>query len=101
MIQELLNKYIPEETEAEHLNIVTYELGSLVKCLLYANRYKDKSTLYLAYARTELGDLLVQLQLLCEKKGWNMAVLLREGAENMRIKLEEYQAHKMKGENVD
>lgn len=75
-------------------NVMTYELGALVKCLLYA---RHQGTLghvlerkaYLKEAEHKLGSLVTQARLLAEELAWSWTDLLEDGKATFIDRMEE------------
>ncbi len=81
---------IHETSSLETCNILTYELGDAVKMFVYAERYNNPD--YLIEARISLSDVLAQIQLLCDRHGWQFWQLKRLGVERFVEKVERHRA---------
>lgn len=75
-------------------NIMTYELGSVIKSLVYA-RHKEvhgegkSMRAHLANARIEFADLITQCQVLAEQMEWNWLELKNDGRERFEERMRE------------
>ena len=76
-----INYAHPGETSLNTSNILTYELGDLVKNLFYASIYSDRKKFHMIEARTAMTDLLTQCQVICDREGWNFDELRKIGIE--------------------
>lgn len=75
-------------------NIMSYELGSVVKGLVYAGHKEvhgeEKSVrAHLANARIGLADLITQCHVLAEQMGWNWLELKNDGRERFEERMRE------------
>lgn len=61
----------PETPLLLRTSILSYEVGEVVKNIVYANRFNDKREAYLAYAKSGIHDIIVQAELLCRQLGMN------------------------------
>ena len=61
------------------------EVGSLLKLLSVAHRTSESIS---SYFDSELGDVVFQVYLLCERRGLDPRRLLEEGRERFRERLE-------------
>lgn len=89
-LAEVLEKHIPGQPDSEVLNILGYEYGDLLKCMVYARRHPSDADAYMIEAKITTSDMLAQIQTLCCRKGWDFDELVQLGAERMAEKLEEY-----------
>jgi len=85
-----VEKAFPEETDAELLNIVGYEYGDLLKCDLYARRFPEREDAYRVEGKIAMSDLLTQLRVYCERRGWDLRTVLALGEERLAEKLEHF-----------
>lgn len=97
---------MPSECEPENpyhtLNIMTYELGSLVRALIYykitGKTGEDERTLsaYVADARIGLADLITQCRVLAEQMGWKWITLENDGLERFQERMKEIEQRRNK-----
>lgn len=64
---------LQDEDSLQIANIVTYELGDLIKKLFYAKIYPKRQEVCLIEARIAFSDLIAQCHLICKREGWNFA----------------------------
>jgi len=74
--------------------IMTYELGGMIKSLVYADHKKrqgqEKSyRARMADARIGLADLITQCHVLAEQLGWKMIDLRNDGMERFEERMRE------------
>lgn len=67
------------ETSLETSNVLTYELGDLVKNLFYSKIYPDRKKFHMIEAKTAMTDLLTQCQVICDREGWDFKELCEMG----------------------
>lgn len=86
----LRESVLGEETLRETLNIITYELGDLHKCVVYSEtRYPHLKEAYMAEAKIALADIITQTRLLAEMLGADFETLMVDGEERFRERMEE------------
>jgi len=73
----------PNETSLETTNFVTYELGDLVKNLVYCKLYPEKKDYHIIEAKIAMTDLLIQCKTICEREGWAFAEMVDMGEKRM------------------
>lgn len=78
----------PSETSLETTNVLTYELGDLVKNLFYAKIYPERKQMHMIEAKIALMDLLTQCMIICDREGWNFNELVLMGAERIIERIE-------------
>jgi len=71
----LTKEIFPNETIAEQLLVVVYELGDLAKCIKNMDRYPRDRRLYRVEAKKAIADLITQLRLTCELLGFSFEEL--------------------------
>lgn len=71
--------------------IITYELGAVVKALFYAEVYPDKSVGYKLQAKSEIMDVIAQVETLCQDQAWDFDELRIQGAEKFKERMEHVQ----------
>lgn len=71
---------INQLTEDDILQIMTYELGDIVKCQYRAKVYGPKG--YESEQRQAFADLTSMIRKFCEQKGWNFEELMQVGEEH-------------------
>ena len=102
----MLKDHLPlgfQEDLLDTCNIMTYELGAIVRSLIYADRHsggpaedKDKERAYLGSARIDLADLILQCRLIAEQAGWDYAELIDDGEERFLERMKEWKDGKLK-----
>lgn len=70
--------------------ILTYEIGSIVKCLAYAARFPSLGKTYLAASQTDIGDAIVQIELLCRQLGFDFESVRSEGWEHLKERYDDF-----------
>lgn len=78
-------------------NIMTYELGSLIRALvrrhIKVSQHDEKgANSYLQEARIELADLITQCRVLAEEMGWKWFELKIDGHERFVERMQEIRA---------
>ena len=86
-ISRLLEKINPDESLAETLLVLIYEVGDLAKCIQRMSFDKENTVGYKAEARKSLADIITQVRLLCERLGFSFEGLKISGEEEMRSKI--------------
>lgn len=76
------------------LNIVTYELGRVVRSVTYAQRFPDRSNAYLADAKLEIGDLLTMIHMLCQELGFSFDELRELGYLHTKERYDDFESNK-------
>ncbi len=79
---DILKSACPNDTVIDVIPIMTYELGDLSKCLIYADRKNDET--YNCEARLATCDLITQIILLCQMMKWNINDVIFDGIERFR-----------------
>ena len=77
----------PSETSLETINVMTYELGDLVKMFFYTKLYPDRKQILMIEAKIALSDLLAQCHVVCEREGWNFVELDLLGKERLHERI--------------
>jgi len=75
-------------------NIMSYELGAVIRGLVYAHHRKNQTddsmvSSSLANSRINLADLITQCQLLAEQMDWKWADLVKDGRERFYERMSE------------
>jgi len=92
-ILELFDKYPQFKNMNTRIDIMTYQFGEFVKYFkIYAKAYGHLNDGYTAEARVCLASLLIQIEMFCIAKGWDINVLRNEGYEHLLDKIEEVEA---------
>ena len=97
----MLQDHIPSyQTYFRTTQIMTYELGGIIRSLVYAEHMgrqgrKDRQKAYLAEARVGLADLMTQSQLLAEQMGWRPIDLENDGLERFLERMQEIKEGKL------
>ncbi len=79
-----------EQTWQETCLFLLKEFGRMVDSLLYI-RFGDKPEIAGdAYAKSEVMDMLTQIDIMCQIRGWDFDDLRREGAEKFLTRMMEY-----------
>jgi len=87
-IESILTKE-PKISIFGRLCIITYELGDLYRDLFYAYRLPNEKRAHLANAKLDLGELFVQLSILCKELGFDEKELRELGWQHLKDKFEE------------
>jgi len=88
----LRERTLGKETPRSLSTIMTYELGDLVKSLVYAEVRRDCEAAYLAEARIALADIITQTYILAEVLGADWQDLRLDGEERFRERMTELKA---------
>lgn len=89
----LFKKYPQFKDKNTRIDIMFYQLGEFNKYFkVYAKAYGHLSDGYTAEARLCLANLLIQIEMFCVSKGWDINVLRNEGYEHLLDKIEEVEA---------
>ena len=92
-ILELFDKYPQFKDMNTRIDIMTYQFGEFVKYFkIYSKAYGYLSDGYTAEARLCLANLLIQIEMFCVTKGWDINVLRNEGYKHLLDKIEEVEA---------
>jgi len=94
MLKELMPPEAGPDDPLRTTNIMTYELGGLVKSLIYADHKRrqgedDSYAARVADARICLADLLTQGYVLAEQMGWKRIDLENDGKERFEERMRE------------
>ena len=73
------------------LSIISYELGDLHRDIAYMYRFPKESSAHRANVRLSLGDLMVQLSLLCDELGFNEEEIKELGWKHLEEKYKEFE----------
>jgi hypothetical protein len=84
----------PKTSLLMRIAIVNYEIGDLTKNIAYAERFPDSQKVFLALAKADLADSLVQLKLLCNELGYDFNEVMSFGEEKL---VERYKDFEKKG----
>lgn len=96
-IHNLFEKYPQFKDMNTRIDIMHYELGEFTKYFkIYAKAYGHLSDGYTAEARMCLSALLVQIEMFCVSKGWDINILRVEGYEHLHDKIDEVEAKRGK-----
>uniref|UniRef100_A0A6M3X881 Uncharacterized protein n=1 Tax=viral metagenome TaxID=1070528 RepID=A0A6M3X881_9ZZZZ len=89
-IHQLFDKYPQLKDTNTRIDIMFYQLGEFEKYFkVYTKAYKILSDGYTAEARLSLANLLIQIDLFCVSKGWDIDMLRDEGYEHLLDKIAE------------
>lgn len=100
----MLRDYMPAAAKPEDplrtTTIMTYELGSIIRALIYAKHEHSQGNVvsvnaYLTTARIGLADLITQARLLAEQMGWKWFELENDGEERFRERMKEIEGGKL------
>lgn len=78
----------PTETSLETTNVLTYELGDLVKNLFYSKIYPERKKFHMIEAKTAMTDLLTQCRVISDREGWNFDEMVKMGVDRMIERIE-------------
>ncbi len=76
------------------LNIVTYELGKAVHSIYYSLRFPNDKNVHLKEAKLELGDLITQINMLCQELGFEFDDVRSLGLEHIKERYEDFEINK-------
>jgi len=92
-ILDLFEKYPQFKDIGARIDVMTYEFGEFTKYFkVYAKAYGHLSDGYTAEARVCLAAPLIQIEMFCVSKGWDINILRNEGYEHLLDKIEEVEA---------
>jgi len=91
MLKEHINRITPNETPENIIPIMTYELGDLAKCLMFAKRRPQLEKEYKAEARIATSDLVAQCIVMCERLGWDFYEVVHLGEDRCIEKIKVYE----------
>ncbi len=94
------NKAFGSESWKDVSTIITYEWGFVLKSLFYADFGDRVDSTHLAYAKSEMLDVMAQIDVLCQILGWDFDDLRRDGAEKFLTRMMEYVENNEKREKV-
>lgn len=82
------------QTPLRTTQVITYELGGIIRNLIYAGHMErqgeeKRKRAKLAEARIDLADLLTQAHLLAEQMGWELVDLENDGEERFLERMKE------------
>lgn len=80
----------PDTSLLMRIAIINYEVGDLTKNIAYAERFPNDKNIYLALAKGDIADALVQIELLCKRLDTNISQALEDGREHMRVRYDEF-----------
>ena len=94
MLRDYMAASAKPETPLRTTNVMSYELGGIIRGLIYAEHKRAQGDVkgmnaHIANARVGHADLLVQLQLLAEQMGWDMVDQENDGMERFRERMTE------------
>lgn len=72
-------------------NILTYELGSAIKCIVYAERFPMDRVKWLASAKAELADTLMTFRKLITELGVDEHEIRQLGEQRLRERYAEFE----------
>ncbi len=75
-------------------NVLSYEVGELIKCLIYSRHRQENEDdrghrAYTVLGRIALADALTQCRLLAEEMAWDFEELLVDGKERFLERMSE------------
>ena len=79
------------ETSIHTAAIMTYELGDMMKMLVYRHNYKNNPNRvkgYMIEAKIALSDLLAQCHVICEREGWVFSEIESLGIERLHERID-------------
>ena len=71
---------INQPSDDDVLQVLTYELGDIVKCQYRSRVYGPEG--FKSEQKQAFADLISMVRLFCEKKGWDFEELMRIGEEH-------------------
>ena len=78
---------VSQLTEDDILQIMTYELGDIVKGQHYSKVYGPKG--YELDQKQAFADLTSMIRMFCEQKGWNFEELMQVGEEHYKDRMKD------------
>lgn len=87
---ELRKKEKPNNLEGR-LCILSYELGRMINSAYYSIRFPKDKAIHLKLAKIEMGDLITQIQILCQELNWDFEEVRREGLSHIKERYEEFE----------
>lgn len=85
-----------KNTTEGRMNIITYELGKAVHSIFYALRFPNDKKVHLKEAKLELGDLITQINMLCQELGLNFDEVRNLGLEHIKERYIEFELNEWK-----
>jgi|SRR2546422_4089763 len=73
----------PQRNPYKRFTILTYQLGEVGKSLRYAEIYPEERKAHLAYLKSALSDLLIQVLIMAELYGFDSNELAKLGADRL------------------
>lgn len=73
----------PQRNPYKRFAILTYQLGDVGKCLRYSEIYPEERKAQLAYFKTAMSDLLIQVLILAELYNLDASELAALGADRL------------------
>lgn len=89
-INELRSKEKKNTIEGR-LCILSYELGRAINSIYYSIRFPNDKSTHLKLARIEVGDLITQIQVLCQELGWDFEEVRREGLQHTEERYQDFE----------
>jgi len=90
---ELFKKHPQFKDINTRIDVMTYEFGEFTKYFkVYAKAYGHLDDGYIAEATVCLAALLIQIEMFCVSKGWDVDTLRNEGYEHLIDKINEVEA---------
>ena len=71
----------PGEKSIDTATILTYEVGDLMKMLVYSGLYPERKRAYMIEGKISMMDVITQCQIICDREGWDFNELKRIGSE--------------------
>src|SRR5437667_10052014 len=81
-IRELLTQK-PQRNVYKRFTILAYQLADVGRCIRYAEIYPREREAYLAYLKTAMADLIIQIAILTDLHGFETSHLINLGSERL------------------
>ena len=89
--KEYLKSIEPETPLLLRAAILSYEVGAITRAMVYASRFTGTKDAYLAAAQTDIGDAIVQLELLCSQLGFSFYDTMDMGWEHLAERYKDFE----------
>lgn len=79
-------------------SIITYELGYMIRQLFYADVYPARAEGHRLQAKSDIIDVITQIEALCQDMVWDFDELRIQGAEKFLERMKQIQAQRAGGD---
>ena len=73
----------PQRNPYKRFTILAYQLADVGRCIRYAEIYPREREAYLAYLKTAMADLIIQIAILTDLYGFETSDLIKLGSERL------------------